>query len=103
MRLEPVIREFRKTYPDVLLSVDTFYPKVIEQLSKYQIDIINDVSDPGTQTIDFIRIAKEIRATYIATSHASDIQSIIESFLQRRQIMDDYGFSNYIFDPGFGF
>ena len=103
LRLEPVIREFRKTYPEVLLSVDTFYPKVIEQLSKYQIDIINDVSDPGTQTIDFIRIAKEIRATYIATSHASDIQSIIESFLQRRRIMDDYGFSNYIFDPGFGF
>lgn len=103
LRLEPIIREFRKIYPNILLSIDTFYPEVIQHLKKYNIDIINDVSDRGSQNMEFIRIAKEIGATYIATSHASDMMSIKSSLLSRKEIMDSYGLRDYIFDPGFGF
>ncbi|MBP9780169.1 dihydropteroate synthase [Candidatus Gracilibacteria bacterium] len=102
-RLEPVISEIRRLYPEILLSIDTFYPEVIGRLRKYNIDIINDVSDTGKLNMDMIQIAKEIGATYIVTSHASNIESILESFSQKEKIMLDFGFKDYIFDPGFGF
>lgn len=103
LRLEPIVREFRKNYPYTLLSIDTFYPEVIRYLQKYRIDIINDVSDTRSQNIEYVQIAKEIGATYIATSHASNMSSIMDSLLARKEIMDSYGFRDYIFDPGFGF
>ena len=43
-RVVPVIRALKETYPDALLSVDTFYASVAEEAAKAGADMLNDVS-----------------------------------------------------------
>ena len=44
-RIEPIVSLVREKFPDFPLSIDSFYPEVIEKLSKYSIDIINNVTN----------------------------------------------------------
>ena len=43
-RIEKLVKNFKKSHGDYLVSIDTRKPEIIEKSIKYKVDIINDVS-----------------------------------------------------------
>jgi len=91
-RIEPAIAAIRKTFPDALLSLDTFRPTIAKRtIEQFGEMIINDVSG-GEKAM--YEVVKYWNVPYVWTLNGQlDLPS------QRPQMMD----MNIILDPGFGF
>jgi dihydropteroate synthase len=114
-RLKDVIPLLRKTFPDTLISIDTFYSEVAEFALQAGVDIVNDISggqfDPALWDV----IANH-KATYILTyhrgekfnehtSHVKDhfMMDVLRYFSEKIAQLEKLGIHNIILDPGFGF
>ena len=114
-RLIPVVSEIRKI-SKIPLSIDTTKADVIQELIKYEIQIINDISAGSDNSM--IRLAKN-NDLHISLMHMqkkpetmqedptySDVVSEIYTYLSERfQRCIDQGIdkNKIIIDPGFGF
>ena len=115
-RLEPALKAIRQTYPDVHISVDTYWSEVVSRTYDLVGDfIVNDISagedDPamlpvvGNLGLKYVAMHK--RGTPVNMQSLTDYNDIVgdvlsyfnrfaESALQN-------GISDWILDPGFGF
>ena len=113
-RLIPIVKEIIATYPEALLSVDTFRAKVAEQALNAGASIINDIT-AGSDPRMFDLVA-ETKAPYIMmhmrgpvtrmmdnTHYENLIIEISEYFEQRLQKLMAKDIKDVIIDPGFGF
>ncbi len=114
-RLEPVINALKKG--NILISVDTYKPKVMSKCLKLGVDMINDIS--GLNNIDSISVIKEYNVPVVIMfsknlkPHAEKakwinnnyIEYIIAFFEERCNYLVQKGIkeSNIIIDPGMGF
>ncbi len=114
-RLIPVVVSIRKHYPELLISVDTFYASVAEQAVNAGANIINDISGGTFDDAMFATIAR-LDIPYILmhnngsiiTMHDKDetknIRADVASFLETQIAkLKALGFTKIIIDPGFGF
>lgn len=114
-RLIPAISALVERFPDVIISVDTYYAKVAEQCIHAGAAIINDIS-AGDLDPDMISVAAATKAPYIAMHmqgtpsnmqqqpHYEDVtREVLDYFIQKKAACLQAGIKDIIIDPGFGF
>ncbi len=114
-RVLPVIEMISKQFPNVVISVDTFYSTVAEEAVHAGAHIINDISG-GTLDAAMIPTAGRLKVPYICMhmkgtpatmqQHAvyGDVtKEVLEFFIHRIQLAKEAGINDIIVDPGFGF
>jgi dihydropteroate synthase len=113
--LLPLIQEIKKCFPQVKLSIDTFYAKVAEQCIDYGAVMINDISGGKFDAGMFDLVAKKnipyvlmhtggMPGTMQNKPHYDNVVAEVIKFLsQQVSILEQKGLSDIIIDPGFGF
>lgn len=115
-RLIPILSAINKTYPNTIISVDTFYAKVAKQcVELYGASIINDISGGELDSNMFDTIA-QLNVPYILmhmkgtpqtmqqeTSYKNLIQDISFYLSEKITKLHLLGVNDVIIDPGFGF
>ncbi len=114
-RLIPVVEALSKTFPDVLLSIDTFRAKVAEAGINAGAHIINDISAGNLDADMFATVAK-LQVPYImmhmkGTPQSMQDQPIYQNvtkevfnyFSEKIHTLKGLGVKDIILDPGFGF
>lgn len=109
-RLKNGLNSIRNSFPDVLLSVDTFRSTIAEKSVRvFGADIINDVSG-GEADKEMLRVVSELGVTYILTdsgSHGDEGEDIISRVLRffgcKLKELEMLGVADVLLDPGIGF
>jgi dihydropteroate synthase len=115
-RLKVVLSAIRKSFPDILISVDTFRSSIAEKSIGMGVDIINDIS--GGQMDDrMFDVLSGYQAAYVLMhiqgtpktmqqnpQYKDVVEDVILFFKDQLRKLNERGFSgNIILDPGFGF
>jgi dihydropteroate synthase len=114
-RLEPVIKMLAKSFPSILISVDTTRSIVAEKVVDWGADMINDISAGGNDKNMFATIAK-LSVPY-AIMHMqgtpkemqnnpsyNNVVTEVNQYLNEKVYqLQEYGINDVIIDPGFGF
>lgn len=115
-RLKPVISLIRDTYPDQILSIDTYNSIVArEMVESYGVDIINDIS-AGEMDPEMVSVITKLNVPYIIMhmkgtpgnmqdnpDYHNVTDEIIQYFAARVNQLYKKGISDILIDPGFGF
>ncbi len=111
-RVIPVIEAIHSTFPDTIISIDTFYASVAEKALKAGAHIINDVSgaDADSNMLPFV---KEAKAPYILThstavygerkKQENIITEVYADLFAKLRDLHFSGVTDVILDLGFGF
>ena len=114
-RTSQLITEIRKTFPEVIVSLDTFRGEVAKEGIESGAQIINDISGfelDGTMlsTITHYKVPyvlMHMRGTPKTMKNLTDYKNIfselISYFSEKIKILQDGGLNDIIIDPGFGF
>jgi dihydropteroate synthase len=114
-RLLPVVEAISKTYPQAILSVDTFRSGVAEAAVRAGAHIINDISggqlDPqmlatiGRLQVPYILMhMKGTPQNMVHQAHYQDVfTEVLDYFADRYAQLTQLGVHDVILDPGFGF
>ena len=115
-RLSAVLHEIRRTFPDIAISIDTFWSEVVQkaydEIGEF---VVNDISagedDPrmlplvGGLGLKYVAMHK--RGTPQTMQSLTDYDDVIESvlayFKEFSQRAAANGIKEWILDPGFGF
>jgi len=114
-RVIPVIQSISAQYPDVILSVDTFYGNVAKQAVEAGAAMVNDVS-AGQFDESLIPVIAEIQVPYVLmhmpgtpqtmqslahyTHVTAEVVYFLSAYLRR---LERTGIHDILIDPGFGF
>lgn len=115
-RLEPVLKAVRSRWPDVVLSIDTYWSSVVRRayavIGRF---IVNDISagemDPAMlQTVGELGlayVAMHMRGTPETMQNLTDYHDVTadvtDYFKEFESRASDAGIEDWILDPGFGF
>ncbi len=114
-RLTPVLKETKRRYPNIPISVDTVWGDVVNALAMEGLDIVNDISGGQFDNTLFDIVAKH-HLPYILMHtnttpdkmqkeiHYNNLTlDICKYFAQKISILQDKGVNDIILDLGFGF
>ena len=114
-RIMPIITLLKKTYPNTILSVDTYRADVAEKAIEAGVDIINDISG-GTFDNRILSVAAQHRTPFICMHtlnkprimqqdpvYTHVVNELISYFKERINILTQAGIHDIVLDPGFGF
>lgn len=114
-RVIPVIEAIRSRFPDIWLSVDTYFADVAQAAIGAGADIINDIS-AGDDDIKMLETVAELNVPYIAMhkkgkaatmqnspEYENVVHDVVQYFMQKNQLYQNAGIHDWIIDPGFGF
>jgi len=114
-RIKDELVLLRKSFPQTIFSVDTFYSEVAEKAVATGADIINDVSGGTIDEKMFDTIAK-LKVPYIlmhmkgtpqtmqqAPQYENVVKEVMDFFVERIHKLTALGVNDIIIDPGFGF
>lgn len=114
-RVIPAIQAVHQAFPDLLLSIDTFYGEVARQAVNAGASIVNDVS-AGAFDPDMIPAVASLQVPYVLmhmsgtpkdmqskTGYSQIDQDLLDFFTQKIQVLKEKGIHDLILDPGFGF
>jgi dihydropteroate synthase len=114
-RVVPVIETIRKIFPDLFISIDTYYATVARHSVMAGADIVNDISagllDPempeAVAQLNVPIIAMHMKGnpqTMQGLAHYENlIPEILNYFTERINHLENAGIKDIIIDPGFGF
>ena len=115
-RLEPVLHAVKKKWPDIRLSIDTYWSSVVRKAYGIVGDfVVNDIT-AGAGDPSMLETVAELGLTYVAMhmrgdsetmqsmtdyeNVTSDLLSYFYDFAMKSEII---GLKSWILDPGFGF
>lgn len=114
-RLLPVVEAIVKSFPDAVLSIDTFRSRVAEAAVKAGAHIINDISG-GMLDTDMFNTVARLQVPYILMHMKGTPQNmtqmaqyddvfaeVLDYFVSKYQQLKQLGVHDVIIDPGFGF
>ncbi len=124
IRLAPALKEVRRHFPDIHLSIDTYWASVVRRAYDLIGDfIVNDIS-AGEDDPAMLRTVGELGLEYVAmhkrgnpqtmqslTDYGPDpgnglsavTDTVLRYFQEWEQKARTYGIGRWILDPGFGF
>ena len=114
-RLELVIKMLAKSFPSILISVDTTRSIVAEKVVDWGADMINDISAGGNDKNMFATIAKlsvpyaimHMQGTPKEMQNNPSYNNVVievNQYLNEKVYqLQKYGINDVIIDPGFGF
>lgn len=114
-RLKVVVKELINTFPNIVLSVDTFRAAVAKVAVEHGVAIVNDIS-AGLLDEKMLPTVAELKVPCIMmhmrgnpqtmqsmTKYDDIVKEITFYFSERIQKARSFGISDIIIDPGFGF
>jgi dihydropteroate synthase len=114
-RIVPVLELVHKTFPEIIISIDTFRSKIAEVCLNSGASIINDIS-AGELDKKMMAIIGKYKVPYIMmhmrgnpqnmmnnTNYDDMIKEIINYFSEKINQAISYKINDLIIDPGFGF
>lgn len=115
-RLMPALAAIRKSFPGVIISVDTFRSELARKVvCEGEADIINDISGGDMDEAMFDTVA-ELKVPYVlmhiqgtpqtmqaAPSYKDVVADVSFSLSQKVDRLREKGVNDIIIDPGFGF
>jgi dihydropteroate synthase len=114
-RVVPAIKAITKKFPEVFLSIDTFYSKVVKAAVDAGATIVNDIS-AGIMDNKLIETAIELKIPYVLmhmkgtpqtmlqnATYENVIREVLDFFISRTHELKNTGIVDIIIDPGFGF
>lgn len=114
-RVIPAIQAVHEAFPELLISIDTFYGEVARQAVNAGASIVNDVS-AGAIDPDMIPAVASLKVPYVLMhmpGTPQDMQSkttytqidldLLDFFTQKIKVLKEQGIHDIILDPGFGF
>lgn len=114
-RLLPVLEAVHKSFPEALLSVDTFRASVAEQAVAAGAHLINDVSGGNLDPDMFATVAR-LQVPYILmhmrgtpatmqslTQYDDLLSEVTGELLRKAKQLERLGVKDILLDPGFGF
>ena len=104
-RMKRTLQHIRKEYPDLPLSIDTYWSEVVRRA--YDLIgpfIVNDVS-AGDEDPQMLATVAELGLTYIPMHHgaAEDASDVLDWYRDFTAKTEYQGIRDWILDPGFGF
>ena len=107
-RLEWGLDAIRAEFPDILLSVDTYRPRIAERcVREWNVGIINDVYGGNA---DMYKVVADTGAQYVLmwseTIREDPVEEMMSFFRNKLEVMKKAGVdvvSKVILDPGYGF
>lgn len=115
LRVMPVLQAILRTYPDCLVSVDTFRPSIARTAAENGAFMINDIYG-GLYDGEMIPVIAELDIPYVIMHMKGTPQTMQEepkygdvvaevSYFLDAQVrkLEEKGFRKIILDPGFGF
>lgn len=116
-RLNPALKAVRDSFPDLSISIDTYWSSVVKKcynlIGQF---IVNDVTSgefdkamlPTVGEIDLPYVAMHMRGTPKTMQNLTCypkgvVQEVYDYFAKFREKTERNGISNWILDPGFGF
>ncbi len=114
-RLLPVMEAIAKSFPDAVLSVDTFRAQVAEAAVKAGAHMINDISG-GQLDADMFSTVARLKVPYVLMHMKGNpktmnqlavyddvFNEVFDYFVERCNQLRQLGVTDVIIDPGFGF
>lgn len=114
-QLIPVVREIRKEFPDIIISIDTVWSKVALTTIHEGANIINDISG-GQFDLELFKILPSLKAPYVLshtpttpdkmqknTNYENIFLDISNYFSEKINQLHKLGVYDIILDLGFGF
>jgi dihydropteroate synthase len=114
-RVVPVIESVHYNFPDLLISVDTYFSTVASQAVKAGAVIVNDISG-GTFDEQMIPAVAKMKVPFVCTHVVGNPQSmhnvpaykdvtadVLDFFSRQVRVCREAGIKDIIIDPGIGF
>ncbi|MDB5278642.1 MAG: folP [Ferruginibacter sp.] len=114
-RVLPVIHALLERYPDIILSVDTFYSQVAAAAVNAGSVIVNDIS-AGNMDAAMLSTVAGLQVPYICmhmrgtpqtmqqyTTYDDIVKEVLDFFIHKLEECTKAGIKDIIIDPGFGF
>ena len=114
-RVVPAIEIIKTTFPDIFISIDTYYSSVANHAVKAGADMVNDIS-AGLLDTQMPAVVARLNVPIIAmhmkgdpqtmqkfTQYENIIKELIDYFTERIKQLESAGIKDIIIDPGFGF
>ena len=114
-RLVPIVKSLVETFPNIILSVDTFRAKVAKASVENGVAMVNDIA-AGLLDDKMLETVAELKVPYIMmhmrgnpqtmqslTDYNDIVKEMIFYFSDRIQKARSFGISDIVIDPGFGF
>ena len=111
----PAIKLLKNRFPNIIISIDTFWSEVAKECVNQGANIINDIS-AGEIDKNMFNIVSELQVPYIMMHmqgrpnnmqnnpcYKNIIQEIQKFFNKKISELQNKGFNNIIIDPGIGF
>lgn len=114
-RVLPVIKTIHTAYPDVIISVDTYYSCIAEQAVTAGASIVNDISGgnldnnmlPAVAALEVPYICMHMQGLPSTMQHSpvyeNVTQEVLDYFIVKAEQCRKAGIKDIIIDPGFGF
>jgi len=114
-RIKEAIIQVRRSFPDIILSVDTFYSKVVQNCYNEGVDMINDISAGSIDSNMFHSVADTTMAYVLMhmlgvpktmqddPNYQNLIIDIISFLKAKIAELKQLGKYDILIDPGFGF
>lgn len=114
-RVLPILEKIRNTFPEILISIDTYHHEVARAACNVGASIVNDISggDLDDEMFDFV--AKE-QCPYIVThiqgspqtmqknpQYEDVVLDVVKVLSKKIKTLEEKGVKDIIVDPGFGF
>ena len=114
-RLVPIVKSLVETFPNIILSVDTFRANVAKAAVENGVAMVNDIS-AGLLDDKMLETVAQLKVPYIMmhmrgnpqtmqslTDYEDIVKEMIFYFSERIQKARSFGISDIVIDPGFGF
>jgi dihydropteroate synthase len=114
-RVLPVIQLLIEKYPDIILSVDTYYSQVATAAVNAGVAIVNDIS-AGNMDAAMLANVAGLQVPYVCmhmrgtpetmqqyTTYDDVVKEVLDFFIQKMDDCTKAGIKDIIIDPGFGF
>ncbi|WP_114788927.1 dihydropteroate synthase [Niabella yanshanensis] len=114
-RVIPAVESIHKTFPETIISVDTFYAEVAKEAVKAGASIINDIS-AGSLDEALIDTVASLQVPYVLMHmqgtpqtmqhhpHYEDVcREVLDFLIRKIALLKTKGIKDIIVDPGFGF
>lgn len=114
-RVKPILKLILKSFPDLIISIDTFYSKVAQECIHIGAAIVNDISAGNLDENMFETVAK-LRVPYILMhmkgnpknmqknpEYQNVFLEVNQFFSEKIQTLKSLQINDIILDPGYGF
>ncbi|MFM7233797.1 MAG: dihydropteroate synthase [Flavobacteriales bacterium] len=114
-RVIPAIELVRAHFPDICISIDTFYSEVAGAAVRAGANIINDISG-GSLDANMFSTAAQLKVPYVLTHIQGEPQTmqnapqyddvvaeVLNHLNEKISVLNSTGVEQIIIDPGFGF